>query len=77
LSSTEVRGYLIRALVSAPAEDRAARAVVESWDEELSGGCAASVHEEFESVAGLAARIFGRDWATIAERDLRCGGGDR
>ena len=77
LSSAEVRGYLIRALVSSPAEDQATRAAFESWDEELSGGFAVSVHEEFDSVAGLAARIFGRDWATITERALQCGAGDR
>ncbi len=74
-TTAEVRDAVLRVLVQLPAEDPHVRALVAGWDEELAGGFAASLASEFEALRGLAARVFGPQWALLPERQLECGGG--
>lgn len=72
----EIRDALLKALVVLPAEQRPVLAIMQGWDEELSGGFAPSSHGEFASVESLARRIFGPDWWRLPESGLSCGPGD-
>ncbi len=72
-TAPELRKQLEQVLVEVPRHDPEARRRMEKWDEELAGGFAPSAADEFESVRGLAERVFGARALTLTPEALECG----
>jgi phosphonate transport system substrate-binding protein len=70
----EVRGALLRALVTLPHVDPRIAATISSWDEELSAGFAPATDVEYRGIRQLALDVFGPLALTTPEASLACSG---